>query len=65
MVRINPKLLDVVQFASSSKEGGMQRGTIVEILGETPEVALIEVSDEQGIPIAFVRRAIAELEPVP
>lgn len=42
----------------------MQRGTIVEILGETPGAALIEVSDEQGVPVAFVRRALSELERV-
>jgi tetratricopeptide (TPR) repeat protein len=65
MVRINPKLLDVVRFASSSKEAGMQQGTIVQILGETPEAALVEVSDEQGVPVEFVRRALSELEQVP
>lgn len=62
MARISPKLLDVVQFAPSSPEHGMRQGTIVEILGETPEAALIEVSDEQGIPVAFVRRALSEIE---
>ncbi|HEY2544608.1 MAG TPA: hypothetical protein VGI46_00935 [Candidatus Acidoferrum sp.] len=65
MVRINPKLLDVVQFPRSPlRVGEMERGTIVEMLGETPEAALIEVSDEEGIPIAFVQRKLDEIETV-
>jgi tetratricopeptide (TPR) repeat protein len=60
-IRINPKLLDVVQLAGSPfKAGETQSGTIVELLGGTPEMALIEVLDEQGVPLAFVRRTIEE-----
>ncbi len=61
-VRINPKLLDVVHLTGSPfKIGETQHGTIVELLGGTPEAALIEVSDEQGIPLAFVRRTVEEI----
>lgn len=64
-VRINPKLLDVVRLTGSPfKVGETQYGTIVELLGGTPEAALIEVSDEEGVPLAFVHRTIEEIERV-
>lgn len=64
-VKINPKLLDVVHLTGPPfNVGEIQQGTIVELLGGTPEAVLIEVSDKQGIPLAFVRRAVEEVERV-
>ncbi len=63
MVKINPKLLDVVQLMRPPSRGGeLQYGTIVEMLGETPGAALVEVSGEDGIPVAFVHRALDEID---
>jgi tetratricopeptide (TPR) repeat protein len=62
-VNINPKLLDVVQLGGAPfKVGEITYGTVVELLGETPRTALIEVSDDAGVPIAFVHRAVEEVE---
>ena len=61
--KINPKLLDAVQLSGFPPEvRENQQGTIVELLGGTPEVVLVEVSDEQGVPLAFVPRRIDEVE---
>ena len=64
-IRINPKLLDVVQIKDSPfKIGETQHGTIIELLGGSPEAVLIEVLDDQGVPRAIVRRTVDEIEPV-
>ena len=65
-VKINPKLLDIVQVSGPPfKPGESGQGTIVELLGGPQEVVLVEVSDDQGIPLAFVPRRIDEVEPNP
>ncbi len=66
-VELNPKLLDVVEFRAEGPEftaSQVLTGTIVEILGETPGTVLIELTDEEGIPTAFVDRRIDQITSV-
>ena len=51
-------LLEVIEFSNGDTKS---RGTIVEWIGE---VALIEISDEHGVPIAFVELPAHELTKV-
>src|SRR5260370_26408534 len=64
-VEINPKLLDVVRIkdSDSGPEKGPQ-GTIVGSLGGPSGIALVEIADEVGVPLAFVSRPTSELKRV-
>ncbi len=59
-VEINPKLLDVVEFADRTSQERFS-GTAVEWLGGPSEAVLIEVSNNEGIPTAFKLRPAGEL----
>jgi len=55
-IELNPKLLDVVQIA-----GTKGHGTVVDVIEGTPGTVLIELSDEQGVPLEFLRRRTNEV----
>jgi lipoprotein NlpI len=57
---INPKLLDVVELIDRTSKQRFH-GTTVEWLGGAPERVLVEVSNEEGVPLAFVSSAVQEL----
>jgi tetratricopeptide (TPR) repeat protein len=56
-LELSPKLLDFIEFSDGTAEG-KRRGTIVDMIGEE---ALVEVSDEQGVPSGFFVRAVHDL----
>lgn len=59
----NPRLFDTVRFKTLTGEAAslsLRTGTLVELLG--PETALVEVSDEAGIPKEFAYVPIRDLE---
>lgn len=59
-LELSPKLLDFIEFPSDSADV-KRRGTIVDMIGEE---ALVEVSDDQGVPVAFVVRPVRDLAKV-
>ena len=60
---LSPRLLDVVQIKGAPFAAGeVRQGTIVEML--SPETALIEISDDEGVPTNFVSRRLDEIERV-
>lgn len=60
---LSPKLLDVVQMKGAPFAAGeVRQGTIVEML--SPDTALIEVSDDEGVATNFVTRRLDEIEQV-
>ena len=57
MVELNPKLLDVVEWEEElSAQNGKRTGTVVDRLEGLPGRVLIEISNSQGVPVAFVSR---------
>jgi tetratricopeptide (TPR) repeat protein len=63
-VKINPKLLDVVQFDDPEIKDRTLRGTIVDTFGDLPDAFLVEVSDEKGVPVAYFTRSPEELKTI-
>jgi lipoprotein NlpI len=62
---LNPKLLDVVEFRGDEGEFGLAgpvTGAVVEFLA--PETALIEVSDEEGMPTDLITRQVEQVKRV-
>ncbi len=64
-VKLNPRLLDIVELNGIDLwPSRIPRitGTVVEIFGEPTRTALIEISDENGVPREFVTRPIELLK---
>src|SRR2546426_4057232 len=60
---LNPKLLDVVEFRGDEDEFGLAgpvTGTVVEFLA--PDTALIEVSDQEGVPTDLITRRVEQVK---
>jgi len=62
-IELSPKILDVVEvpdrFLRSGTSGGVL-GTIVEVFGEPRGQVLLEVTDENGVPLDMVLLSASE-----
>lgn len=64
-LKLNPKLLDVVEFGDTSKGStAKHRGTVVETFGDPPRTFLIEIADAEGVPHSYVTQGIEEIRRV-
>lgn len=66
-IELSPKILDVVEVPDrflGSETAGVVLGTVVEVFGEPRGELLVEVNDENGIPLDLVLLPASEAKKV-